>query len=643
MNIKDYIKTADAYGTETRALQEKHEAKMKEAWYDDAINAVKNALGITSDEAEKIVDKKQADAGEQKSGRNNARTGKVAKPGSMGGTTASAGGGADAATQGVDGAADATAAATQGGDAQQNNPNAGGQAVTPASATTEPEDTRSLMKQYQDGGKKAMPEIKKLQQDLLDAGFDPNGVDGKYGNGTFKAVQDFQKSKGLTVDGAAGKETLAALAGNTATAQAPAGPDPETQKTIDALNNLLQQINPTQVAGGDPEIVATSADQDEITSMRGAMKLAESLLYEATEEQIKQLGDLLNKLGGTAWAQANGAEYQKYVDAVNKAIQTNPAQPAAPAGGATDAEKAAGAGAAQGVDGPADATAAATQGGDATAPADTNVDAQAAAQSQMTKDPAAAPADTAAATAKVSKELYIQSGTSAANFNVAQMKKKYPSPYIVIPQANGTVIHGYGEPANLQAYAKTKKGSKIVDNNKTQATPPKNQGADRAAPTAGDPGIVTTSKDNNMNKKAIKEASMNISMNGNNSAEVAELLNMLKNAGMPNAAPVSSMMDEPPMDKHDDMVSKIKMMEPPSDESPCGMGEENIEEWENTPDGYRDEEEYGTTQSMTKDASGGIHRPKKSYPATQDGDNPMALETSIKEQLYKALQEKLSK
>jgi peptidoglycan hydrolase-like protein with peptidoglycan-binding domain len=630
MNIKDYIKTADAYGTETRALQEKRDAEIQEGLFDDAVNYLKNALGITSDEAEKIVDKKQADAVEQKSGRNNARTGKVAKPGSMGGTTAPAGGGADAATQGVDGAADATAAATQGVDGV-----AGGQAVTPASATTEPEDTRSLMKQYQDGGKKAMPEIKKLQQDLLDAGFDPNGVDGKYGNGTFKAVQDFQKSKGLTVDGAAGKETLAALAGNTATAQAPAGPDPETQKTIDALNNLLQQINPTQVAGGDPEIVATSADQDEITSMRGAMKLAESLLYEATEEQIKQLGDLLNKLGGTAWAQANGAEYQKYVDAVNKAIQTNPAQPAAPAGGATDAEKAAGAGAAQGVDGPADATAAATQGGDATAPADTNADAQAAAQSQMTKDPAAAPA-------KVSKELYIQSGTSAANFNVAQMKKKYPSPYIVIPQANGTVIHGYGEPANLQAYAKTKKGSKIVDKNKTQATPPKNQGADRAAPTAGDPGIVTTSKDNNMNKKAIKEASMNISMNGNNSAEVAELLSMLKNAGMPNAAPVSSMMDEPPMDKHDDMVSKIKMMEPPSDDSPCGMGEENIEEWENTPDGYRDEEEYGTTQSITKDASGGIHRPKPQG-AIRVKDPAVALETSIKQQLYKALQEKLSK
>ena len=38
--------------------------------------------------------------------------------------------------------------------------------------------------------------------------------------------------------------------------------------------------------------------------------------------------------------------------------------------------------------------------------------------------------------------------------------------------------------------------------------------------------------------------------------------------------------------------------------------------------------------------SGGIHRKKKAYKATQDGDNPMALENSIKAQLYQALEEK---
>jgi len=605
-SIKDLIKTADAYGIETRALQEKHEAKMKEGWFDDLVAYGKKALGLDDETA-----KAAADTVQQKTGADpkaaTAATAGIDGPADA--AAATQGGGADAgqATAGIDGPADAAA------DAADDSMSAANQAkdrAAPASAT--PASTASLMKQYQDGGKKAMPEIKKLQQDLLDAGFDPNGVDGKYGNGTFKAVQDFQKSKGLSVDGAAGQETLAALAGNTAKAKAPgaapAVPDPETQKTIDALNNLLKQMEPTpDIARGGPEVISTSADQDLISSMRGTLLLVEAFMFEATEEQIKQLGDLLNQLGGTAWAQANGAEYQKYIDRVNVAMKNNPAQPAA-----------------QPKDLPKDGG---NPGG---------------------SQPAVAPDATAKAppAPKVSKELFIQNGTSAANFNVAQMKKKYPSPYIVIPQKDGTVIHGFGQPANLTAYQKTKKGSKIVDKSTATATPAAPQvqaGEPNANADAQQRGVQTASKDNNMNKKAIKEASMNISMNGNNSAEVAELLSMLKNAGMPNAEPVSSMMDEPPMDKHDDMVSKIKMMEPPSDESPCGMGEENIEEWENTPDGYRDEEEYGTTQSMTKDASGGIHRPKKSYPATQDGDNPMALEASIKEQLYKALQEKLSK
>ena len=615
-SIKDLIKTADAYGIETRALQEKREAEMQEGWFDDLVAYGKKALGLDDETAKAAADTVQKKTGADPKAATAATAGVDGPADAAAATqdTAPQGGGADAgqATAGVDGPADAAATqATAGVDGPADA------AATQASAT--PASTASLMKQYQDGGKKAMPEIKKLQQDLLDAGFDPNGVDGKYGNGTFKAVQDFQKSKGLSVDGAAGQETLAALAGNTATAKAPgaapAGPDPETQKTIDALNNLLKQMEPTpDVAQGGPEVISTSADQDLISSMRGTLLLVEAFMFEATEEQIKQLGDLLNQLGGTAWAQANGAEYQKYIDRVNVAMKNNPAQPAA-----------------QPKDLPKDGG---NPGG---------------------SQPAVAPDATAKAppAPKVSKELFIQSGTSAANFNVPQAKKKYPSPYIVIPQKDGTVIHGFGKPANLTAYQKTKKGSKIVDKSTATATPPAGMAADRAPQVqAGEPnanadaqqrGVQTASKDNNMNKKAIKEASMNISMNGNNSAEVAELLSMLKNAGMPNAEPVSSMMDEPPMDKHDDMVSKIKMMEPPSDESPCGMGEENIEEWENTPDGYRDEEEYGTTQSMTKDASGGIHRPKKSYPATQDGDNPMALEASIKEQLYKALQEKLSK
>ena len=68
-----------------------------------------------------------------------------------------------------------------------------------------------------------------------------------------------------------------------------------------------------------------------------------------------------------------------------------------------------------------------------------------------------------------------------------------------------------------------------------------------------------------------------------------------------------------------------------------GSDDPEMEDWDNSP-----EEEYSDTKTMTKDLSGGINREKKSYKATQDGDNPMAVETSIKEQLWAALNEKMT-
>ena len=159
----------------------------------------------------------------------------------------------------------------------------------------------------------------------------------------------------------------------------------------------------------------------------------------------------------------------------------------------------------------------------------------------------------------------------------------------------------------------------VIDahNKATGATP---QVKKQVPPSTGRPDDAgatqqNASKDNNM-KKAIKEASMNISINGDSAAEVAELAGILKNAGMPDAAPVSDIMAPPidhgHMDGHDDMVSKMRIMdEPAPDDSPCGMGEEGVEEdsWDNSPD-----ETYADTQTMTKDLSGGLNREKKSYP-----------------------------
>jgi len=55
------------------------------------------------------------------------------------------------------------------------------------------------------------PDVKDLQQQLKDLGFDPKGVDGNFGPGTKAAVVAFQQSKGLQADGIAGPATLAAL------------------------------------------------------------------------------------------------------------------------------------------------------------------------------------------------------------------------------------------------------------------------------------------------------------------------------------------------------------------------------------------------------------------------------------------------
>jgi hypothetical protein len=55
------------------------------------------------------------------------------------------------------------------------------------------------------------PDVKDLQENLKNLGFDPKGVDGNFGPGTEAAVRAFQAANGLGVDGKVGPNTLAAL------------------------------------------------------------------------------------------------------------------------------------------------------------------------------------------------------------------------------------------------------------------------------------------------------------------------------------------------------------------------------------------------------------------------------------------------
>ena len=97
---------------------------------------------------------------------------------------------------------------------------------------TAPAETRYATLRYGDSGE----QVRAMQQALTDLGYDPKGVDGKFGRGTEDAVKRFQRSKGLVADGLAGHMTLTALygaagnaGGNPEATQAPtASPAPAT-------------------------------------------------------------------------------------------------------------------------------------------------------------------------------------------------------------------------------------------------------------------------------------------------------------------------------------------------------------------------------------------------------------------------------
>ncbi|AGH31953.1 baseplate hub subunit and tail lysozyme [Vibrio phage PWH3a-P1] len=53
--------------------------------------------------------------------------------------------------------------------------------------------------------------VRKLQERLVKLGYNTNGVDGVFGQGTFEAVKQFQKDQGLNPDGIVGENTKTSL------------------------------------------------------------------------------------------------------------------------------------------------------------------------------------------------------------------------------------------------------------------------------------------------------------------------------------------------------------------------------------------------------------------------------------------------
>ena len=159
--------------------------------------------------------------------------------------------------------------------------------------------------------------------------------------------------------------------------------------------------------------------------------------------------------------------------------------------------------------------------------------------------------------------------------------------------------------------------------------------------------------------------SMNVSINASGKDHVADLLDMMKNAGLGDAKPVDAKMLSPRLDMErlrgivDEPDMDMDDLKPGMQKEPCpkcgkvhiGMSacndsiendDEPVDEWENSPEGSEGDPEYRDTEYMTKDLSGGLNREKKAYAKAQDGDNAMAME-DIKAALYAALSEKKAK
>jgi len=413
MDIRDLIKTADVYGKEV----ENQKSKIDE----DLVGWLKKTLGLTDTEKNQIDDalgkagvnknvtpdplnlanpkKEPKDA--PRDGGNPGGTSTAVEPEvqefkdivdamanvdkvkkgdkvKIGGVEATADAGDDGKIFFVDADGKAISDDIRDGDDLGNAPTkppASQQGIDgPADSVAKKLPTdQNLMKAYNDGGKKTMQDIKDLQTALSRLGHDPNGIDGKYGNGTYAAVQAFQKANGLSVDGQAGPNTLKAIqdalnkgAGNAdqqADAQAQgdqtaadnqaaaddaqdqgnanfaddpqATATPNLKQKIDRFNELLKKAQESDEAG------VPNADRDAqergvmvaSTDFRHLISLVEGVLNEAlTAEEEKELQALYQELQGSVGVEPELD--QAIEDALNNYLKVK-GDPASPQ---TDAE-----------------------------------------------------------------------------------------------------------------------------------------------------------------------------------------------------------------------------------------------------------------------------------------------------------------
>lgn len=188
-------------------------------------------------------------------------------------------------------------------------------------------------------------EVKKLQQYLIDSGYDIGsyGLDGVYGNDTANAVKKYQKDNGLTVDGIAGNNTLSKMySTQSQKPQDASGGQKESNKYtynpntnqayLDALEALKKaQENMPQYSGKYDEQLQEIYDQI-VNRKNFTYDLNSDALYQQYKDQYAQMGQMamMDTMGqasamtggyGNSYAQGVGQQaYQGYLQQLNDKV-----------------------------------------------------------------------------------------------------------------------------------------------------------------------------------------------------------------------------------------------------------------------------------------------------------------------------------
>lgn len=188
-------------------------------------------------------------------------------------------------------------------------------------------------------------EVKKLQQYLIDSGYDIGsyGLDGVYGNDTANAVKKYQQDNGLAVDGIAGNNTLSKMYSTPSSKpQDTSGGQKENNKYtydpntnhayLDALEALKKaQENMPQYSGKWDEQL--QAIYDQIVNRKDfTYDLNSDALYQQYKDQYAQMGQMamMDTMGqasamtggyGNSYAQGVGQQaYQGYLQQLNDKV-----------------------------------------------------------------------------------------------------------------------------------------------------------------------------------------------------------------------------------------------------------------------------------------------------------------------------------